>query len=242
MTPSELTIKEGLLKLAGLAEVEAKIFEIQARLQEIPQNLKAMEEKLAQAKAAFEEKKGAFEALEKSHLQKEGELADTREKTKTREARLFEIKTTKEYQAAVKEVAATKKQLTEGEAELLKTTASMEALQKELPPLEEDLGKLSENVLSEKSKIQGDLDSLEGELKEQKALKEKLLTEIDRPLVTRYEKLLLKLRPAMASVRSGTCEECNMHLPPQLYIEIQKYREVIHCPSCHRILFTKSEG
>jgi|GEM_PF-3219657 len=239
-TPSELTIKEGLLKLAGLAEVEARIFLIQSQLKEIPQNLQAMEQKLQEARTAFDVKKEAFETLQKNQRQKETEIADAREKTKQREARLFEIKTTKEYQAAVKEVAATKKLLIEGEAELLKMTGGIEALQKDLPPLEEDLTRLAENVASEKGRIQGDLDSLEKQLVEERSLKEKLMSEIDKPLVNRYEKLLLRLQPAMAAVRSGTCEECNMHLPPQLYIEIQKYREVILCPSCHRILFLKS--
>ena len=32
-----------------------------------------------------------------------------------------------------------------------------------------------------------------------------------------------------------------MHLPPQLYIEIQKAREVHLCPSCNRILFYRPE-
>jgi hypothetical protein len=32
-----------------------------------------------------------------------------------------------------------------------------------------------------------------------------------------------------------------MNVPPQLYIEIQKRRDVILCPNCHRILFWRPE-
>jgi uncharacterized protein len=240
-TSNEATLKEGLIKLAGLAEVESRIFKIQRQLEDIPQNLRELEEKLAQSESLFQEKKQKFEELERTCRQKETEMSDSREKSKIREARLYEIKTTKEYQAAVKEIAAAKKQSADWETQGTQMKEQMEALQKELAPLEEDLNRLKENVQTERDKISGDLEGLKKQLEEEQTLKGRLFAELDKALVARYERILRQRQPAMAPVRSGTCQECNMHLPPQLYIEIQKYREVISCPSCNRILYLPVE-
>ena len=42
---------------------------------------------------------------------------------------------------------------------------------------------------------------------------------------------------AVVSVRNGTCQGCNMNIPPQLYNVLQRGVTVETCPSCHRIIY-----
>jgi predicted nucleic acid-binding Zn-ribbon protein len=41
----------------------------------------------------------------------------------------------------------------------------------------------------------------------------------------------------VVTARGGICTGCRMHIPPQLFNELQKFRDhVRQCPNCHRIL------
>jgi predicted nucleic acid-binding Zn-ribbon protein len=113
----------------------------------------------------------------------------------------------------------------------------IETLKNEIAPLEEEMNSLSTKVTEEKGRISGELEGLQKQLEEKGATKQQIFSTLDASLVSHYERILVRRQPAVAEVRSGTCQECNMNVPPQLFIELQKYREVIHCPSCHRILF-----
>jgi len=241
-TPNPAELKSHLLKLAGLAELESSLLKIKRQLEEIPQNLKELEDKYKERETQFEEKKTRLAQLEQEYRQKEAELTDSKEKIKTRETRLFEIKTTKEYQATLKEIATAKKQNLETENLLLQRMGEIETLKTELPPLEEEIKNLGDKINQEKGQISGELEGLQKQLEEKNAEKQQLFATLDSSLVSHYERILIRRQPAIAPVRYGTCQECNMNVPPQLFIELQKYREVIHCTSCNRILFIPSDS
>lgn len=238
---SDTNLKESLVKLAGLSDVESKVYSLKRQLEEIPAQLQAMEDRLAQLQISFEEKKKLSEENEKNSRRIENELNDSREQIKKKEARLYEIKTTKEYQATLKEIATAKKQNIDRETELLRLMENLEGLKKELGPLEEEMGTLQNKVSEEKGRISGEIEALQKELEEQEKIKANIFTALDAGIVSRYEKILIRRQPALAPVRSGTCQECHMNVPPQLYIEIQRCREIISCPSCSRILFIPNE-
>jgi predicted nucleic acid-binding Zn-ribbon protein len=46
---------------------------------------------------------------------------------------------------------------------------------------------------------------------------------------------------AVVAARNGICSGCRMHIPPQLYNELQKYRDIRQCPNCRRIWFWRPE-
>ncbi len=231
------SLKEDLLKLAGLSETETKIFEYQSLLESLPANIKEMEQKLIASNESLNLKKQNLEELERKYRQLEAELNDSREKAKAKEAKLYELKTTKEFQASTKEVSTTKKLNLEQETQLIQLLDQIEKLKNELPALEEETGSLQQNIENEKNQIQEELDKIQNQLAEQLKNKEALCSSIHQGLISRYERILVRRQPAIAPVRSGTCQECNMNVPPQLYIEIQKCLQVISCPSCNRILY-----
>ena len=99
MTSPTNSFKEDLLKLAGLSETESKILEFKNLFETLPENLNDLEKKLKESISTFEDKKQTLEQVERNYRRIESELTDSREKMKEREAKLYELKTTKEYQA-----------------------------------------------------------------------------------------------------------------------------------------------
>jgi predicted nucleic acid-binding Zn-ribbon protein len=56
------------------------------------------------------------------------------------------------------------------------------------------------------------------------------------PLLQRYETVRRKRMPALVTVVAGTCQGCNMNVPPQLYNTLKTTLGTDICPSCHRII------
>ena len=53
----------------------------------------------------------------------------------------------------------------------------------------------------------------------------------------KYSAIRMRRGLAMAPVKNGTCQGCNMNIPPQLYNVLQRGQTVETCPSCHRIIY-----
>ena len=41
----------------------------------------------------------------------------------------------------------------------------------------------------------------------------------------------------MAQTTDGTCNKCNMSLPPQLFHKLRREPLIEQCPSCYRIIY-----
>jgi uncharacterized protein len=87
------------------------------------------------------------------------------------------------------------------------------------------------------------LEEIEREVAVQRKRRDVVMQGMDEDLRAKYEQILSR-RGGMAvvEVRNGTCQGCHMHVPPQLFNEIQKFREVRQCPNCRRILFWRPEA
>jgi len=74
-----------------------------------------------------------------------------------------------------------------------------------------------------------------------KALEEKrakLATSADKQLLHRYDAVKKRRLPALVPVLPpGTCQGCNMNVPPQLYNTLRSTLGTDICPSCHRIIY-----
>jgi predicted nucleic acid-binding Zn-ribbon protein len=92
----------------------------------------------------------------------------------------------------------------------------------------------------EASKISGETSQLEGQANELVAQRAQFLPQIEKRILMNYDRVRgaragIGISPALG----GRCGVCNMAVPPQMYIELQKGRDLHSCPSCHRILYVK---
>jgi predicted nucleic acid-binding Zn-ribbon protein len=78
---------------------------------------------------------------------------------------------------------------------------------------------------------------IEAKIAEQRAERDKLATQVKPDVLKRYASIRMRRGLAVVSVRNGTCQGCNMNIPPQLYIVIQRGQTIETCPSCHRIIY-----
>ena len=62
--------------------------------------------------------------------------------------------------------------------------------------------------------------------------------EVPAPVFGRYEFIRERLQhPVIVPVNGGVCSGCNIAIPPQNYIELQKAAQILSCPNCQRLMF-----
>jgi predicted nucleic acid-binding Zn-ribbon protein len=87
------------------------------------------------------------------------------------------------------------------------------------------------DVEAERARLEGELVTIAGARSE---VEGKLPAE----LVTLFADSVAKRRGiAVAAVRDGHCEACQVRLRPQLIMEIRKGDRIVQCESCMRILY-----
>ncbi|MNC98805.1 putative zinc ribbon domain protein [compost metagenome] len=59
-------------------------------------------------------------------------------------------------------------------------------------------------------------------------------------LYRRYEQIRGRRGSAISQTFNGTCNACNMSLPPQLYHRLRREPLIEQCPSCNRIIYFAS--
>ena len=66
---------------------------------------------------------------------------------------------------------------------------------------------------------------------------DKAATGIRPDVLKRYGAIRMRRGLAVTTVRNGTCQGCNMNVPPQLYNTLQRGNTLETCPYCHRIVY-----
>jgi uncharacterized protein len=207
-----------------------------------PKKMQEMEEALAELVDKVAREKGVIEELEKERRKKEKEIETDREKVKKLEAKLYEVKTNKEYQALLKEIEAAKETNDKTEEEVLILMEKIEELKKDLESAAKEHKKKETQATAERKKIEEELRSVDAVVSDLRKTRDTLLGMIDEDLKSTYSTLLERRNGlAVVNVKNGVCLGCFMNIPPQLFIEATKNRQVILCPSCNRIFYFLEE-
>jgi predicted nucleic acid-binding Zn-ribbon protein len=230
-------LKDQLRLIFELNQLDLKINASEESLERIPARREEIETLLQEKKAALEEKTNLLNQIEKEKRDKEGEVALAEARLKEFQGKLVQIKTNKEYQAASKEIAETKKDNKMIEDQILELMTKSETLKKEQQEADESLKASTASFEKERTEMETEEARLKATILEVEQERQKILAQIESSVLGQYHKIKKIRKEAVTFVEGGTCHGCNMHVPPQLYIEIQKSKAVHTCPSCHRILY-----
>lgn len=231
-------MREQLERLVALQTVDLKIQEMERVKGEIPERIASLEGDFRKEEEKTLGEITELERLQKQRRQKEKDLEEEVERVKKAEARVFEIKTNKEYQAVLKEIENAKKLNRQREEEILGILERIEEMQKQLGKGEKNLETKRKEVQQQVAELELQAASFADEMAGEVQQRERREKEISPDLLSKYRRLLEKRQGvAVAKVQNGVCHACNMNLRPQLYIELQKQESLIICPNCSRILF-----
>ena len=230
-------MNEQLRLLRELQDVDLELKAIEADKERYPREIENLDEKLAYERDTFTQRGERIELLERERRQKEGELELEQERMKKAQSKLYEVKTNKEYQALLMEIETLKEINSQREIEILEIMDEIDQLKGEHRTMERELLELGERVGQERKRLEESLGKVDGALATKKRKRTMVTKKISPELISLYQTLTQRRRTAVVPARFGTCQGCNMKIPPQLFNEVQRSEAIIVCPSCNRILY-----
>jgi uncharacterized protein len=237
-----VNLKEQLIALKGLQEVDSQIYRIRGEKDDKPGEIELL-------KNAFEQKKQSLAASEKIYLdaqkeKKEREMAfgTKEEAVKKLQSQLYQLKTNKEYNAMLQQIADGK-----ADASMIEDTIleSMDKIDRAKTAVDEEKKNLQadEIVFNEAKKtIESRVKEIDDKLAQLEAQRTRLIPGIDKKLLLDYERILKNREGlAIACVKNNNCTGCNLKVPPQVINSIQMYESIQTCEACSRILVASDE-
>jgi hypothetical protein len=201
-----------------------------------------MEKPLAEARANLEARKKKSEAADKKKRDQERKVEEIGEKIGKLKERTPQIKTNTEYQALLKEIDTAEKEKFAAEDQILELMELVDKESIELKGAEAALKAEEGRAAELKRELEGEVQKAEGGLDGLKDRRNALADKLERDVYDLYM-TLLEDRDGLAVVeaRNEICQGCNMNIMPQLFVEIKKNEELIHCPQCRRFLYHPEE-
>ncbi|MEW6109014.1 MAG: C4-type zinc ribbon domain-containing protein [Nitrospirota bacterium] len=235
-------MKDILKLLIKLQDIDYNILDKRIFIDKVPSRIFEVDEPLKQAGAELDKIKQKNEALINKKKEKERALDDINDKITKMKSRASEIKTNKEYQAHLKEIEALGKEISDIEEEILLLMESLDDALKQQKEREEKVNIETEKINAFKKELDKEVERFEKELSRLKEERSKFIELIEPDVYNTYMTLLNSGNGvAVTRAKGEICLGCNMHVPPQLFVEIKKNEDIIQCPQCRRILYYSEE-
>ncbi len=232
--------KQALTQLKSFQEYTLRIQAIDKQLVGCATRRAEALQRLAAVKDQLASKQAEKEGLEKTRRADEQEVEAEKVHLQEREAKLYVIKTNKEYQAGLKEVTDAKRLIKEREDRVI---AMMEAIEKAAQEITQ-LSATCADTETECAKLLADLEAEVAAMQNEREREVAAVAEIGRAIPAEamrfYKDAQRRFPDALAVVNAaGVCGGCNMRIPPQRFVELRQHKRLFDCPSCHRLLCTE---
>ncbi|MFH1593857.1 MAG: C4-type zinc ribbon domain-containing protein [Candidatus Omnitrophota bacterium] len=238
---ADINIGDQIKMLIELQQFDAELFDMRRTVQAIPERIdeldSALEEKMGNMKRLEEEQK----KTQLKHKEKETDLAAKEESAKKYQTQLFQVKTNKEYSALEKEIASIKADSSLLEEEILLLFDEVDGIKQKIATEKEILEGEKKKIDLEKKTLADERNVVLAELKGLDGKRKEFAANIDKNVLSRYERILDNRNGlAMVPIVGGCCGGCNMNLPPQVVNEAKMMNELTVCGNCARLLFSET--
>ena len=218
--------------------MDDEIAEHNKLLSEVPLQIDARRAELEQVKKILTTSQEEIKTLLDHRKSIESEVQGENDRMAKIKIKLPAVKTNKEYTAILAEVDAVKVKVSELEDKELEIMEVLEDKEKDIPAIEKNCK--GENALFQeyKTKKESELKRMAQELEVYIAKREKLMEQVDKVMVQRYEKVARSRGgQAVVSLRENICQGCFQQILPQMVINVKVGETILQCASCLCFLY-----
>jgi len=231
-------LKDKLLVLIQLQECDNRIAKVLQAKEQAPLRIQKIEDDMRAMENQFKADDDQTEAFKKDRRQLEREIQELDGKVEKSSAKLTQIKSNKEYTAALKEIDDLKTIKFQTEEKAIQIMETTEELERKCKGHKDALRTLKDQCEKDKDAVKKELLALEQELEALQKERSQLCCDFDQGLLKKY--LFLRERKgglAISSVVTGVCQTCHMGIPPQKFNELIRGNDLMTCPHCNRIIY-----
>jgi predicted nucleic acid-binding Zn-ribbon protein len=227
---------QGIQALLELSRVDVQIAELEDEKRGRPAARAARVQEREKGLAAVEAAQAAVIAAEQEQRRHEAAVADREALVKKLEGQQHQVKTNEAYKVLLHEIDQARAAISDAETKILE---AMEQIESARSALERSraAAKGTEDRAAQQERMFADretsLDQTLGNLRRDRA---ELVGGVDAPLLQRYDRILVRRRPAVAMANRGKCMGCHVSLPPQVLLELRRGIGLHTCGNCQRLL------
>jgi predicted nucleic acid-binding Zn-ribbon protein len=241
-TALEHSTETAITQLVALQDIDREVREKTDLLDSWRNEVAELTARLAEQRDACHRLQAELESVETQRRELEARLAAEETKMKDRRMRLNRVRNEKELSALRREIEVGKEANQLLEDEVLGVLEAAEASAARAAEAQQALTELEAVISANAGERTARISGLEAELQRDGTRREEMARTIEPGLLRKYEQIFARRGgTAVVEARNGTCQGCHMHVPPQLYNELQRTQDVRQCPNCHRILFWRAE-
>jgi predicted nucleic acid-binding Zn-ribbon protein len=232
-------VNSELHTLIDLQGYDSKIATLETDAARLPKQIEAIQASLAEAKKTVDAFKAKIDQTRKDLRLKEKDLEVHAVKRAKEDARLYEVKTNKEYSAVLLEIEEIKQIKGKTEEEILGLMEMQERLAVDVKEAEARLKTREEQARLDEGVVRGKLTKVEAELAIVRTERTARAKDLPVGLLSSYERIM-KARggTAVASVGAAAiCGGCRMSIRPQALMELRVATGLMTCESCGRYLY-----
>jgi uncharacterized protein len=228
-----------LQTLIDLQGLDGRIAGLEAEATRLPRQIETLQTALADAKKAVEIIKNKVDSTRKDLRAREKDLEVANVKRQKLEAKLYEVKTNKEYSAVLLEIEEAKQEKAKTEEDILGLMEMQERLAVDIKDAEQRFKAREEQARQDETVVRKKLAAVEAELATVRTQRTSRAKELPAGLLASYDRIL-KARGgvAVAAVSvAAVCGGCRVGIRPQAVQELRSGTGLMVCESCGRYLY-----
>ena len=230
-------MRDQLKRLEELQRFDAQIQELTNALKAIPAKLEASQSDFARVETLLGNERTQLAESQRYYAEQKGQLQTDETSATGAKHKLSLAKNSKEYVAAQREMESTRDSVQTREQEIAKLIEAVQAKEKLLADRATELEVLRKSIDKDAEVARKKMAEIEGKIAGIKVDRDKVAHGIRPDVLKRYGAIRMRRGLAVTTVRNGTCQGCNMNVPPQLYNVLQRGTSIETCPYCHRIVY-----
>lgn len=233
------SVQDTLALVYRLQTIDSELAHINREIESAQEDLRKREAALRELQVLIETEKNAMELLSKEKRSKEEELRTNETIISENKKKNKELKHSREIQAYLSEMEFRRDEAERLQEEIIRLIDQQEGMERLLSERETDLSEKMKELEEERSRASEGREMKGEEIGRLDREKVGLLENFPPLLLSQYSRLRQSHRNGLvvSRIRNGTCEVCNMSLPPRTLTEVKKRQKIIACLHCQRWLF-----
>ncbi|MBK9294661.1 MAG: hypothetical protein IPM57_09480 [Oligoflexia bacterium] len=232
-----MQVQEELKKLAEFQKFDLKIQAAQKVLRFIPLDLKNLESDLLVITTKYESLQWQHSDLDKQRLDYVNAIQSDTKLAKELEAKIPSILGRhKEYHFTQKHIDKLKKLCKDRNVEIEKIDSHKIELGVELSKIKENKENLEALLKDKKNALEIVVQTRQQEIVVATKEKEEFKKNISPAFLQKYERISSIYGHGVGIVKNKRCSSCDVLIPEQMFVKLQKGEEILECPHCMRIL------
>jgi predicted nucleic acid-binding Zn-ribbon protein len=231
-----------LQSLISLQTIDSRIAALEADAARLPKEIAAIHAAVEEARQQVEQAKARLDTARKEQRAREKDLEVVQAKLGKNNARLYEVKTNKEYSAVLAESEEIKQEKARMEDEILVLMEAQERLAGDIREAEARFKQREAEGRSQEATAREQLRGVEADLTGARTERAELAGQLPGPILADYDRILrARGGVALAPVaKPNFCGACRMTITPQRLQELRAQASLIPCESCGRYLYWPS--